>query len=246
MYPALSGTRMLALAAEVSLLADESAGGQRRSSVNIRHLSNVQLVRLCARKPKNELAWDEFVRRFNQHITLFVIRAFSAKSPEPLRLEETHQSETIRDLVQDVYLRLLENERQALRRFHGYHENSIYAYLARIATTVVLDHQRQASADKRTAQTNLPVRGLSPKEHPFNERVTIADLTCQLDRLLEGEHKQRDILIFLLHVVDGLTTSEIASQPGMGLTQSGVESVLRRIKLKLREATEADQRTESA
>jgi RNA polymerase sigma factor (sigma-70 family) len=225
-----------------------------RQSADIRSVSNVQLVSLCAKEPENGLAWDEFVNRFNRCIILCVIRILSAKSPRPLRLDESESGETIRELVQDVYLRLLENEGQALKRFQGQHEKSIYTYLARIATTVVLDHLRQELANKRAAQavswseilnqdsSRLDVdqarsttTGPSYTEYQLDEQVTIDDLRYQLNHILEGEQKQRDTLIFFLHVFDGLTAGDIASQEGIGLTQRGVESVLRRIKIKLRE-----------
>jgi len=229
--------------------------------VDLSDVSNVQLVRLCGREPDNGLAWDEFVNRFNQYIILSVIRVLSAKSARPPRLEKNEPPELVRDLVQDVYLGLLQNGGQALKRFQGRYENSIYVYLAKIVTTVVMDHLREQWADKRAAQAislselfaqensppdraqpQLAVSGTTYTEYQFDEQVTIDDVTHRLDHLLEGEQKQRDILIFLLHVFDGLTTSDIACQKGLGLTQRGVASVLRRTKQKLREAIEAERK----
>ena len=229
--------------------------------MDMRHISNVQLVRLCAQEPNHHRAWEEFVDRFNQHITLTVLRVVSAKSGRLLRLEEVKTRELVRDLVQDVYLHLLSQEAQALKRFHGHHEKSIYAYLAKVATTVALDRWRQDQTTQRTAQfiswselLGQESRLSKPPQAPLttsdlsytsDEQVVIADLRNQLEHLLEGEQKQRDIMIFLLHVFDGLTANDIAAQEGFGLTHEGVASVLRRVKQKLREAMENERGEQS-
>lgn len=229
--------------------------------MDIRNISNLQLVRLCAKEPNHHRAWEEFVNRFNEHITLTVLRTISTKGAYPPRLEEPTTRELVHDLVQDVYLHLLSHEAQALKRFQGQHEKSIYAYLTRIATSVVQDQVRQDQADKRAAPrvswsellgqesrlSKPPQSGPTTGDPSYtvHEQVVIQDLSDRLEHLLEGEQKQRDILIFMLHVFDGLTASEIASQEGFALATPGVESVLRRIKQKLREAMEAERKDQS-
>lgn len=218
--------------------------------MDIGKISNVQLVHRCAQKTDDDQAWQEFVNRFHQHIVLTVLRLVSASSVS-CGLDEATVWELVRDLAQDVYLRLL--RREALKRFHGRHEKSIYSYLTKIVISVVRDRQREGQANKRDAHL-IPWSELRRQERPrstlseaplitqdlsyVDEHITILDLKNQLEHLLEGERKQRDILVFMLHVFDGLTASDIAAQDGFGLTPEGVESVLRRIKQKLREAME--------
>lgn len=229
--------------------------------MDMRNISNVQLVRLCAQEPNNHRAWEEFVDRFNQHIALTALRLISATGAYSPRLEDIRTRELVRDLVQDVYLHLLSQEAQVLRRFQGQHEKSIYAYLVKVTTTVVRDRQRQDQAGRRVARfiswsellgqesrlSKPPQAPLTPGDLSYtsDEPVAIVELRSQLEHLLEGGQKQRDIMIFLLHVFDGLTADDIAAQECFGLTREGVISVLRRVKQKLREATENERGEQS-
>ncbi len=223
-------------------------------SVNIKELSNIQLVQVCARDSRNEAAWEEFVNRFNQHIAISVIRVLRSNSDQLMSSDGLIPPDVINDLIQQVYVRLLDNDRQALKRFRGEHEKSIFAYLARLTTTVVLDYLRRRSAGRRPPEliswTEIEYRlkdsldemdscsatlSSSDLENRLNEGMTVRDMIAQLQCILEGEHKRRDILIFVLYVFDGLTAEEIAAQPGIGLTPNGVRSVLIRLKRKLKE-----------
>jgi RNA polymerase sigma factor (sigma-70 family) len=219
-----------------------------------RDISDIELVRRCANDPDNELAWREFVCRFNEHISLWIMRTYNLMSVSSLDLTASQQQETIRDLVQNVYIRLLENRRHALKTFRGKRGGSVYAYLAKIATTVVADYLRHETAEKRAAQvisldepvvigeesSEVPRECVvaDPKARPVDQSpasITINDLVEQLDHLVTGEHKDRDMLILLLHLVDGLTAEEIASIREIGLEQSGIASVISRNKSKLKE-----------
>lgn len=222
-------------------------------------MSNIELVRHCAATPDDSLAWDEFVNRFTPCLTLYVARAL--KFHAAWRDELSHEStrEIIRDLVQDVYLRLLNHKKQALRYFQGRHEDSIYLYLARIATRVVIDYLRdqavapapsqviswhqlfaqEGSTTKRSAD-----KPLAPQpgdiDHQLEQQLTIHDVCRRLERLLPDEHKERNILLFVLHVFDGLPARQLAAQTGWGLTAKGIESILLRLKEKLREQLEQE------
>ncbi|RMG56232.1 MAG: sigma-70 family RNA polymerase sigma factor [Acidobacteria bacterium] len=220
-------------------------------SVRVRELSNIQLVQVCARESQNEAAWDEFVNRFDRHITVNVIRILRTNG------EQSLSPELVGDLVQQVYVRLLENDRRVLKKFRGEHERSIFAYLTRLTTTVVLDYLRHRSAGRHPPELiswtevehrlgdsleaiffSLSSSGSSCFEDQLDDGVTLRDIVARLQHVLEGEHKRRDILIFVLYVFDGLTAEEIATQPGIELTPSGVRSVLVRLKEKLKKHME--------
>jgi DNA-directed RNA polymerase specialized sigma24 family protein len=228
--------------------------------VDIKTASNIELVRLCAEDFEDCLAWEEFIERFHDQITLFVLRAYSIKTLSTSSSEENQQSEIIRDLVQQVYVRLFVHRGKALIQFHGRYERSIFAYLAQIATSVVSDYLRCESAGKRLGEpvsleelvldeekppdmllSSLAVEELSDSNCGVRERITIEDLTRELMELLEGEDKLRDILLFVLHAFHGLNARDLAAWPWFGLTPRGVETVLRRVKEVLREARQLHQ-----
>ena len=74
----------------------------------------------------------------------------------------------------------------------------------------------------------------------LDEQITVENVRRRLEYLVESERKQRDILVFLLHVFDGLSAREIAEHQSIGLTLSGVESLLRRLKILLKQSIEAE------
>jgi DNA-directed RNA polymerase specialized sigma24 family protein len=49
----------------------------------------------------------------------------------------------------------------------------------------------------------------------------------------ESKNPERDLLIFRLHFVEGLSAREIASIPSLKLTTSGLEKVLIRVRNRL-------------
>jgi RNA polymerase sigma factor (sigma-70 family) len=230
--------------------------------VDVKKLSNIELVRHCAVKPDDGPVWDEFVNRFTPCITLYIARALKANSSRHWTISRTESRETIHDLVQDVYLRLLNHDHQALRFFQGRHENSIYLYLARIATAVVIDYLRERlSAPGPTrmiswhellaqdgAATDNPQAPPQPSytDQRIEEWIAIHDIKYRLEHLLANGDRQRNIRLFLLHAFDGLTARELAAQTSWGLTTKGVETILFRLKNRLRESLAAELRSRTS
>lgn len=235
--------------------------------IEVKQMSNIELVRHCAASPGDRLAWDEFVNRFTPCLTLYVARALKLHASWGRELNYESLRETIHDLVQDVFLRLLNHQQQALRSFRGEREHSIYLYLARIATRVVIDYLREHAAtpgptefiswhqlfgqESSTAGSSLD-KPLAPQpsytDRQLEQQLTILDVRRRLERLLPQEHRERNILLFILHVFDGLAAHDLAHQSGWGLTAKGIESILLRLKEKLREQLqlERDQATGSS
>ena len=59
-----------------------------------------------------------------------------------------------------------------------------------------------------------------------------------VQRLIESEpdrkNATRNVLIFKLHHIEGLTMREISQYPGFDLTESAIEKILRNLRAQLR------------
>lgn len=208
--------------------------------------SAVALVKDCGLST-DPAAWTEFVDAFNRRIVAAVIRE---RRQRGLSSEPT-AADAVSDLVQDVYLRLLVNDRRALRDFRGETELSVYAYLARIVRAAVGDRTRRDSSQKRHAQTVPLDAGVDGEgSTPLSELLAASEVSSpelqmreravpgRLRALLAGggvPNPERDALVFELHVLEGLSAREIAGIPALDLSLSAVEGVLRRTRERLRE-----------
>jgi RNA polymerase sigma-70 factor (ECF subfamily) len=196
--------------------------------------SSTKLVAACAGS-KDERAWAEFVRRFHGVIAAAALRT-ARRWGEPSRSQ-------LDDLIQDTYLKLCENHCRLLRSFQPYHEDSLYGFLKVVAANVVHDHFKSALAAKRGAgQTEALVDQIHT--HPrtactdsldvLGQRLQLAQVDKILTQLTAGKDQERKRTIFWLRYRQGLTASEIAAIPSIGLTTEGVESVLMRLVAMIR------------
>ena len=181
-----------------------------------------ELADACARGVQN--AWRELLRRCDRK----VLQA----------LRKIGLGEEAEDLRQEVWTRLLADDRAALRRFRAEREGSLRFFVAQVARRVGLDHLRSGRARPPA------LGGADPSElvcaWPNPERA-ICDRRsrCRLATALEaaaraGEHPARDGDILRLHFLEGYAPGEIA-QMGVGLGTRGVEALLRRARGKLAE-----------
>ena len=102
------------------------------------------------------------------------------------------------DLTQEVDARLRDSV------FNGKSEFALKAFVARIAVTVVRDHIGSAG------------------------KVVAID-SFKAERRVASEVEQstaRDVLIWQLHTIDGLSGAQVAAFPGFGLSVSQVETVI--------------------
>lgn len=198
-------------------------------------LSSIALVRACAGSKDRE-AWEEFIRRF-QIVIAGVAARTARRWCDPSRAE-------LDDLVQDTYLKLCEDNCRLLRSFQPRQEDSIYGFLKVVATNVVHDHYKAALAVKRGAgqaeaaiePVQYEVRAPGPDSFDLvNQRSQREQVDKALRRGTPGKDQERNCSIFWLHHQQGMTASEIASIPEIGLTTGGVESVLMRLGATIRD-----------
>lgn len=146
------------------------------------------------------------------------------------------------DIVQDVFLKLCDQERRILREFKPRGEDSFLALLRVVTTSVANDYFRKRRSEKRGGKVvtvaieddpnNTVVA--CPAAAPSMQRTV---LFSEIDRLLQAAPEtvtERDRTIFWLYYLQGLTADEIAALPGAELSPKGVESALRRVTLWLK------------
>jgi RNA polymerase sigma-70 factor (ECF subfamily) len=196
--------------------------------------SSAELVRACANS-NDEKAWVEFILRFHVVIAAAVLRT-ARQWGEPSRPQ-------VDDLIQDTLLKLCENDYRLLRSFRPHYEESIYGFLKVVAANVVHDHFKSAQAAKRGGgQTEaLPEPFQMDVRIPaidsfvsVNQRLQLQQIDKILNQVTAGKDQERKRMIFWLRHHQGLTASEIAAIPSIGLTPEGVESVLMRLTVMIR------------
>lgn len=99
----------------------------------------------CSKRPADEHAWEEFVRRFHLTVRASVTRAYKHKASDDAISNLVLFEKTIDELTQAVYCRLVERRSHALKRFDLNHPDSIYSYLTLISYRVVFSHFRRVN-----------------------------------------------------------------------------------------------------
>jgi RNA polymerase sigma factor (sigma-70 family) len=204
--------------------------------------SAADLVRECGEKLTDRELWRRFQERFQGLIFMYVMRALR------IRLIQEDVTGIVPDLTQEVYLKLVRHDGRVLRSFKGSTEFSVRAFLAKVSASVVRDHQRSAASDKRAAQVisidSVRVAESAGKASADSAEFDSTQLAAilswiDMERVVEGEadqkNAQRNALIFQLHYIDGFESGEIARFPGFGLTKSGVQAILARLRKRIQE-----------
>jgi RNA polymerase sigma factor (sigma-70 family) len=204
--------------------------------------SAADLVRACGQKLTDRALWNEFQERFRRLIFLYVIRSLNYCG-----LQDDLQA-IVQDLVQEVYVRLVQHDGRILRSFRGTTEFSVMAFLAKVSSSVVHDYVRQSITARRRGQV-VPIEEIHASEQTGSALPDVPELESgrlssilswiDVERVVEGDtdrkNAQRNALIFKLHYVDGFESNEIAQFPGFKLTKSGVDAVLARLRKRIQE-----------
>jgi len=216
--------------------------------VHVARLSNRELIARLVEAGPDDSAWLEFLSRFERRVRLTIYRSFRVEALQNPGSNVDRSGETVRDLTQDVFLRLLDSERRALSGFRGRSENSIYTYLNTIAVNLVRDHFKKLRAQKTppaAASLDAPVRaaeggaearkivdlvasdGAGP-EQTARERELRQQIAAAIRRT---GFPTRDRLVFRFYFLEGRTIEEVAACRSVGLSASGVEKCIRRLRL---------------
>lgn len=210
-------------------------------------LSDVALMKACG-SPEAPEAWEEFVRRFNRFVCLAVIRAMAQCSGRQVGQLDP---DTVADLIQDVYVKLLDRSASTNRTFRGENDAAVFVYIGRVAMSVAVDAQRRLLARKRGRDVlsldaviagdgdESFVLGSTLRSHaPTPEQDATASLMRNelrdiLGCVVHGRNAERDIRIAEAYMLDGVPLSEI-SVGIEGLAAGATKSSIRRTGAKVR------------
>ncbi len=208
---------------------------------SLAHLPLPELIRSCCEN-NNHAAWREFVTRVHQRIYVFILRDKKLRGLTNIDRSVTY------DLIQEVYIRLLANDKRALRDLQGTTERDVLAFLACVTRTTVSDYIRHVSSLKRA----MPLVSLEQdlglakgKSMEIADKENLPDQVLDthkakeelyelLLKTLKGTNAKRDAVIFLLHVFDDLSAREIVSLPAFNMTLPNVDKIIYRIREHLR------------
>ncbi len=172
------------------------------------------LQRCLGRKPR---AWEDFVDRY-LGLVLHVVNHTAQSRSIRLRPED------VEDLSGEVFLSVVKNDFEVLRRFRG--ESSLATYLTVIARRVVVREML-----KRNPVSSAAANGHAEAEaDDALERITNED---EVARLMEGLEGAEADCIRLFHL-EGKSYAEISEATGM--PQNSVGPTLTRARDKMRRA----------
>jgi len=194
--------------------------------MDLQSLSNQELIQRCL--ASDQVVWTEFLRRFERPISMVVVRTLRRRlRPTPTMVE---------DLVQNTYLKLLDDNCKALRTFKAQHENSIYGYLQVMASNITQDYLRKLDAKKRDTRIEQDIEELPPDlisdssaTREAEHRTEIRQVEERLKKITTGTEQE----IFWLYNRWGLTAKEISQIFQMNI--KSVDNMLARILRLLRE-----------
>jgi RNA polymerase sigma-70 factor (ECF subfamily) len=198
-------------------------------------LSLKDVVGLCAGDGDEE-AWQEFVSRVGRPLRLVIARTASVWGDA--------SRSTVEDLLQITYLKLWEGGRNLLHEFAIERPEAILGYLKKTAANAAHDyfkHARSQTAGGHAQHVStFDVEPEAGHESAGSEQkiafdIFLAEIDGHLSGCLDGPDAERDRTIFWLYFRQGLSSKEIASLPGIGLSAKGVGSVLERLKHSIRE-----------
>lgn len=186
----------------------------------------------------SEDAWQDFVARFGRCLSSAVRRTL-------VRLGASADQDTVEDLVQEVYCRLLERDRRALRRCRARTRVGLIAYLRTICDSVVVDRLRARTAMKRgegyrevAMDVARGVESMVFDPAPSPEARMLGKESRQRFRstfhgAVSGPRAGRNWRILELAFVYGWSSREIAEGFATDLKASSIDSLVLRARRRL-------------
>ncbi len=209
-------------------------------------LSNTRLIQLCQQDPIDEMAWTEFYHRFHKTIARFIFKWNRQYKQHHLPDDFTSY---LHDLSQTIMLKLSSDNRRALKAFRNENNDSIYAYLAKMAKYTVINYSKHYSAAKRNAPTVSlfePLSIANDKEHlelidllasPTNSlekerqyQEKIEELREKIRKQKKNKYWKRDLIIFELAFVHELKAHEIAAIISLEISEKRIANRITELK----------------
>lgn len=205
-----------------------------------------ELARVCAGSG-DAIEWQELLRRCAPLASLVAARV------SRMWLGKVTPS-IVDEIVQEVFLKLCEQERRILRDFKPRGEDSFLGLVRTVSASVANDYFRRQYSTKRGGKVVTIAFDDGPASDTQSASTPGADmqkavLFSELDRKMRAAPdivSERDRAVFWFYYRQGLTAEEIAALPTIELSAKGVESALRRITTWLRKELESRRRTRPA
>jgi RNA polymerase sigma factor (sigma-70 family) len=205
------------------------------------------LLTRCA-KQRDEPSWIELLSCYRGALLAGIRRARR-------RAGRVAASAETEDLLQEVYVRLLDQGGRSLLLCRGGEERSVAAYLRRVAENVALDQLRAGSAAKRrparsadallgepmTDDLAQAAGGQTPEELLLSKERRRLFVQGAAQAAGGGVHlapgarrvrRSRDLFVLGL-ALEGLSSREIAERLGGVIAPSSVDSVIHRLRRRL-------------
>ena len=133
----------------------------------VQEWSAKQLIDRCSRRPAEEIAWQEFVRRFHPTIRASVSTVHARLTESDNGAKAGSIEDVVDELVESVYRRLIEKDSACLKRVRCSGDDSMKSYLLLVSINVVRDHLResvlqQGARRKFSVPRFGPAFGLAP------------------------------------------------------------------------------------
>ncbi len=196
----------------------------------------VEVWRRCADQGRDG-DWARLLERVDRRILAFLGAKLAL-------MGQRADQDMVEELRQEVYLRLVQRGRRALRRCRATTDGQVFAYLYRVCGSVAVDQVRCRLAAKRGRGRTLSLEARSPCPDPRGGELSALDSvhSSQLRDRLRGAFRDlypsplasRNRWIFERVVIEGWTSPEVA--PMVGLRPTSVDSLVHRMKKRLGEA----------
>lgn len=203
-------------------------------------LSHHALVKLCLTSTSHA-AWEEFYNRFTKYIRYYIFSCWKKHVNDDYAIPD--------ELTHDVFVTLLTNNQQVLKQCTAQTDTSFLAYLQAISKNIVLVYLRNYLIEKKSifqTQSNKDnhayIYSIERKRYSKNyiskesdrilNLILVKEILSHFYETIDSRQKQRDIYLFDLHVIDGLTMPQIVRLQEGKLSLRAIESILRRMKAK--------------
>ncbi len=178
------------------------------------------LKRCLGRKPR---AWEDFVDRFMGLVIHVVNHTAGCRS---IRLSPQDRE----DLCAEVFLAIVRDDFQLLRRFRG--QSSLATYLTVVARRVVVHQMIQRKNELRLAQATVEHVGIALDDAGSDVEARLSDRD-EVQRLIEGLGDSEAEVVRMYHL-EGKSYQEISTLVGM--PENSVGPTLSRARQKMRRA----------
>jgi DNA-directed RNA polymerase specialized sigma24 family protein len=184
--------------------------------------------------------WGAVVHRHDARLRSRVRRVLCRSGLRP-------QTETVEEVVQEVYCRLIESGRHRLCQARSSTDPELLSYLGIVAERTTLDHVRVTTAQKRSAvipirllfgrrsrryMEGIPDPGPTPEQDAIH-RERQRDLLERCRRIRGLGSGRRNAWVMRLAVLEGYTSHEIARAAGGRMTSHNVDMLIHRLRRRL-------------